>query len=236
MEAIVDWANDNSGFLALILFLATLFLGWISGIFKALKRKPELKIEILPGPTFCASFDTSRIWRGHKTHRTAISLYLSIANVGSAPTDIKSIHVGYKSKKHSTPFRWFWLKEITVSKSDFVMTLGEDLKVFPFLMQRNQLTDNQIDTYLLEGKRCNGIVYFEQVESWGNYLPKISDNRMKIKVRVFDVYGNHYSATSVINKVTLNAAKEVSEKFGETRESLVKTQKGTDSFPATGPS
>ncbi|MCQ4285849.1 hypothetical protein NA647_00140 [Pseudomonas stutzeri] len=221
MEHIINWTNENSGFLALVLFLATLFLGWISGVFKALKRKPELKIEVLQGPTFCASFDTSRTWNGHKTHRTAISLYLSITNIGSAPTDIKFIYVGYRSKNHSIPFRWFWLKEITVSKSDFVMKLGKDSKVFPFLMQRNQLTNNQIDTYLLEGKRCNGVVYFEQDESWGDYLPKTRNNRMTIKIKVFDVYGNHYSTKTVINKVTLDAAKEVSEKFGETRESLV---------------
>lgn len=99
------------------------------------------------------------------------------------------------------------------------MRLGEDSKVFPFLMQRNQLSDNNVDTYLLEGKRCNGVVYFEQEESWGNYLPRIIGNRMKIKVRVYDVYGNYYSVISVINKVTLDAAKRVCEKFGETRES-----------------
>ncbi len=221
MEAIINWTNNNSGFLALILFLVTLFLGWVSGIFKALKRKPILKVDVLQGPTFCASFDTPRTWNGHQAHRTAISLYLSITNIGSAPTDIKAIHVGYKSQSHFIPFRWFWLKELTVSKSDFVMKLGDDSKVFPFLMQNNQLTNNQIDTYLLEGKRCNGVVYFEQEESWGKYLPKIRENKMKIKVRVYDVYGKYYSATSVINKVTLNAAKEVSEKFGETRESLV---------------
>lgn len=221
MEQIINWTNDNSGFLAFILFLVTIFLGWVSGIFKALKRKPILKVEVLQGPTFCASFDTPRTWNGHQAHRTAISLYLSITNIGSAPTDIKSIHVGYKSQNHSLPFRWFWLKELTVSKSDFVMRLGEDSKVFPFLMQRNQLSENQVDTYLLQGKRCNGIVYFEQGESWGNYLPRIIDNRMKIKVRVYDVYGKYYSVTSVINKVTLDASRRVCEKFGETRESLV---------------
>ncbi|MFP2770814.1 hypothetical protein [Oceanisphaera sp. KMM 10153] len=221
MESIINWTNSNSGFLALIIFLVTLFLGWVTGIFKALKRKPKLKMEILQGPTFCASFDTPRTWNGHQAHRTAISIYLSITNVGSAPTDIKEIHVGYKSQSHSLPFLWFWLKELTASKSDFVMKLGDDSKVFPFLMQRNQLTENQIDTYLLEGKRCNGVVYFEQEESWGNYLPKVQDNKMKVKVRVCDVYGNYYTAKSVINKVTLQAAKEVCEKFGETRESLV---------------
>lgn len=223
MEAIINWTNNNSGFLTLILFLVTLFMGWISGIFKALKRRPILQVDVLQGPTFCASFDTPRTWKGHQTHRTAISLYLSITNVGSAPTDIKAIHVGYKSQSHFIPFRWFWLKDLTVSKSDFVIKLGEDLKVFPFLLQSNQLTHNQTETYLLEGKKCNGIVYFEQDESWGKYLPKTQDNRMQIKVRVYDVFGKVHSTTSVINKVTLDTAKEVCEKFGETRESLIES-------------
>ncbi|MBL4584695.1 MAG: hypothetical protein JKX83_08770 [Pseudomonadales bacterium] len=45
---------------------------------------------------------------------------------------------------------------------------------------------------------------------------------MKIKIKVLDMHGNRYFYTSVINKVTIDAAKEVSAKFGETRESLSK--------------
>lgn len=220
MDSIINWTNSNSGFLTLILFFFTLLLGWVSGIFKALIKKPNLKIEVLEGPTFCASFDTSRQYNGHQAHRTAISLYLAITNVGNTPTDIKEIHVGYKSLSHFLPFRWFWLKELTIAKSDFVMDMGQQSKVFPFLMQRNQLTDNRIDTYLLEGKRCNGMVYFEQDESWGNYLPKAPNNKLLIKIKIVDVYGNCFSINATINKVTLKEAKTACSEFGETKESL----------------
>ncbi len=34
IQIIKDWANQNQGLLAIILFLASLIVGWISGLFK----------------------------------------------------------------------------------------------------------------------------------------------------------------------------------------------------------
>ena len=34
IQAITDWANQNQGLLAIILFLATVIIGWVSGFFK----------------------------------------------------------------------------------------------------------------------------------------------------------------------------------------------------------
>jgi len=39
IESIKNWANINQGFLAIILFLASMFIGWISGFFKWLLGK-----------------------------------------------------------------------------------------------------------------------------------------------------------------------------------------------------
>ena len=36
---IKDWANQNQGFLAIILFLISLFIGWVTGFFKWLFEK-----------------------------------------------------------------------------------------------------------------------------------------------------------------------------------------------------
>lgn len=224
IENTITWTNENSGFLTLVLFVATLIIGWISGLFKAMRRRPVLDIEVKRGPTFCASFDTGRVYNGYQTHRTALALYLSITNTGNAPTDIKEIHVGYKSQMYKLPFRWFWLKELTVCKSDFVASLGRDDKVFPFLIQKNQLTNNVAETYLLEGKSCSGIVYFEQEESFGAAVPKTTNHKLKVKIRIYDVFGNSYSTKAVINKVTLQAARDVCEKFGTTRESLTEPE------------
>ena len=221
LNILAEWSNVNSGFLSLVLFIVTIFLGWISGVFNSLRRKPLLKIEILSGPSFCASFDTGRVYNNHQMHRTVISVYLSIKNIGLAPTDIEYIHVGYKCKAFINPFKWLWIYQLTACKTDFIMSLGEDRKVYPFLMQKNQYIDNSTVTYLREGQKCNGVVYFEQDELFDNYIPSIVNNIMNIKLLIKDVYGRKYSTVGFIPKVTIEAARKVCEKFGETRESLL---------------
>lgn len=42
IQIIKDWENQNQGFLAIILFLVLLFVGWISGFFKLDKKNPEI--------------------------------------------------------------------------------------------------------------------------------------------------------------------------------------------------
>lgn len=220
----IEWTNQNSGFLALLIFLAALFLGWISGIFSSLRRKPKLKITVLPGPNITASFPTGRYHNSHEMHRTSLAVYIKVANIGKAPTSIDEVHVGYKSQAYRNPLRWYWLKHQVVCKSDFAVNLGVDKKIFPFLMQQNQLTSNDTDTYLREGQSANGMVYFEQSESWGNFFPKFPNNTVRIKVKVYDSFGHSYHTKSSISKVTLEAARTVCEKFGQTRESLAKTE------------
>jgi hypothetical protein len=39
IQILKNWANQNQGFLAIILFLVSLFIGWISGFFKWFIRK-----------------------------------------------------------------------------------------------------------------------------------------------------------------------------------------------------
>lgn len=39
IQIIKDWANQNQGFLAIVLFLVSLLIGWISGFFKWLLVK-----------------------------------------------------------------------------------------------------------------------------------------------------------------------------------------------------
>lgn len=150
-----------------------------------------------------------------------MGVYLGITNVGSAPTDLDKIIIGYKSTDRKIPFLWHWLKYQTVCRSDFVMKIGEDTKIYPNLMQRNQLTDNKIETYLKEGQRCNGMVYFEGDELYGNKIPYAPENQSLIKIKVYDVYGKSYSKKAKIPKVTINAARKVCKKFGEPRDSLI---------------
>lgn len=39
IESIKNWANNNQGFLTIILFFASVFIGWVSGFFKWLLGK-----------------------------------------------------------------------------------------------------------------------------------------------------------------------------------------------------
>lgn len=43
INTLKDWANQNQGFLAIVLFSASLFIGWISGFFKWLFGKFDRK-------------------------------------------------------------------------------------------------------------------------------------------------------------------------------------------------
>ncbi len=111
-------------------------------------------------------------------HTTAFSLYLNISNIGSAPSSIQKIYIGYHWDLE--PFSinwlkykigWFWLKHETVISEDFRVDIGNDnVKIFPFLTQKNSLLPMQVDKFLNIGKAVNGIVYFEQPESWGRSI------------------------------------------------------------------
>ena len=96
LSAVPKLLNENQGVLTVVLFVLTILIGWISGIFKAILRKPNLKIRVLPGPTFACVFGTGGNHNGYDTHSTGIALYLNISNVGLSPTEITQIKVGYR--------------------------------------------------------------------------------------------------------------------------------------------
>lgn len=160
-KEIISWSNDNSGFLSLVIFVLTLLFGWLTGIFKTLMQRPSLKVSIVPGPTMITCFETGREFKESSTHRTAVSLYLDIVNVGSAPTDIDKVEVGYHNHTFKYTFLWFWLKQPHVSLSDFKVKIGDSEKYYPFLFQQSYMTPKQTETYLEIGEKTNGIVYFE---------------------------------------------------------------------------
>lgn len=183
----IDWFNANSGFVSVLLFMATLVLGWVSGIFEALKKKPRFKIEVIPGPTMCSVFLTGNKYKGYDAHRVAMSLYLKISNIGYAPSDIDRIEVGYHwniSKLNWLWFRyrlgWFWIKHQTIAIEDFRTDLGKsNIKAYPFLTQKSIVVPSNVSTYLEVGNNAVGIVYFEDVEQWGGAFP-LSDGKNTI--------------------------------------------------------
>ena len=220
--------NENQGVLAVGLFVLTILLGWISGIFKSFRRKPELKMRTLPGPTFACVFGTGRKHNGCDTHSTGIALYLKISNVGMSPTTIAEIKVGYH--KYAFPqnivdflrpwAKWFFIDQQIVSISDFQASIGENIKLYPFLIQISALSGESANTYLEPGRLTNGVIYFEQTESWGGYFPRSRKFRTKVKIVITDSLGKRYRHITKIDRVTLAEARQYNPQFGTTQAQL----------------
>lgn len=228
LEAVVRLTNQNDGFLTLVLFCFTLAFGWASGIFSALMRKPKLRLRLMEGPNFCCTFPTGRSVNGVATHRTAIALYLSVSNVGNADTTIAAVHVGYRTNMRWSP-RWLWLPNQVAALSDFMAPIGDHVKVYPFLMQKNAITGAGGETFVSVGGRATGVTYWEQSESWGGYFPRIGRRgSVRLKVRVVDSFERTYTSTVLVSMVALEDARKFTPNFGETLEAL---QRGPTTRP-----
>jgi len=174
----IKWSNDNQGVVSISIFAVTMVFGWVSGIFSALRRKPKLRLRLIDGPTFCCTYPVGKVSGEYEVHRTGIAIYLAIANTGSAASSIVNISVGYHW--HIQPLSiawfkysigWFWLHNQAAALTDFQAKIGDNIKVFPFLTQANHLAPVDAETYLQPGQSTNGVVYFEQSDSWGGCFP-----------------------------------------------------------------
>lgn len=226
-DEVFIWLNANTGVLTLAIFIATLLLGWGSGIFAALMRRPKFYIRLIDGPTFACTYHTGRKHGVFDEHRTGVALYLNITNAGAAPSSIESIEIGYHwhlqlfSKgwlKNS--IGWFWLLNQSVALADFQVSIGDSTKVFPFLTQRNQLSPAEPKTYLRVGESTNGVVYFEQDNSWGGCYPRPRNGSTRIKIRIRDAHGRKHEFKRRIPIVTVEEAKRYNPRFGDTHAEL----------------
>jgi len=227
LNPFIDYANKNAGFINIILFVATIMLGVGSGIFKSLQRKPDFKMNTIDGPTFCATYGTGKKFNEYDVHQTGISLYLRVSNLGSAPASIVNIALGFKwniktfSKIwFSQIFKWDWIKNPITSLSDFRYEIGEDVKVYPFLLQGTATIMQSPQTYLNTGESVNGVIYYELNESFGGCFPKNKNNFTKVKVKVFDSFGRKYTKVFTIPIVDILDAKKYCSSFGDTYRAL----------------
>jgi hypothetical protein len=220
---VAKWLNDNQGVVSLLIFLSTIFLAWVSGFFSALRKRPRLRISLLEGPTLCSTFPSGEKHEGFEVHRTGIALYLKISNVGSAPTSIDNIQLGYHW--HVRPFSlvwlkyrvfWFWLRNPAITIEDFQVAIGDNIKFYPSLFQRSSISGKSANTYLQIGQSVNGVVYFEQSESWGGFFPTPKNGRTKIRVAVLDAFGKRHKKTAYVPVVSLEEAKKFNPTFGKT--------------------
>ncbi|WP_429163970.1 hypothetical protein [Aeromonas rivipollensis] len=233
--AVAAWTNENQGVLSVALFVITVIFGWFSGIFSALRRKPKFKIETIPGPTFCCTYLTGNKYQEYDAHQTAIAIYLHISNIGAAPSSIHKVRVGYHWNLIpwsmlwlKNAIGWFWIEHQAVALTDFQVEIGDNIKVYPFLTQKNHLSPARPVSFLEIGQSINGVVYFEQPESWGGCLPKSKKQLVKIKVEVTDVFGGRHKATIKVPAVTLEEARKYNPEFGNTLSKINNSEPAKD--------
>lgn len=223
----IKWLNENQGVVGVAIFLITLFLGWVSGIFASLRRKPIFRLDIRQGPNFFCLFETGERHNDHDVHRIGIAIYLSIANIGSAASSIKEVHIGYRWDLQPISRLWFknfvlrfWLNHQIAALQDFQVEIGENLKVYPFLLQRNALMQHSSDTFLEPGKSTAGVLYFEQGDSWGGCRPRIRELHAYFKVKVVDIFGKSHTKIFKLPQYSLNEARKYNPSFGMTLATL----------------
>ncbi|API59457.1 hypothetical protein BSL82_09155 [Tardibacter chloracetimidivorans] len=223
IAAAIEWINANQGVVSIAIFVITLLLGWVSGIFGALRRKPRFRTRLIEGPTFCCTYLTGAKHGQFDVHRSAFALYLHVSNVGSASSSIDAVQVGYHWGLSPFSFEWlryrlgwFWLTNQAVVIEDFQVKIGENLKFYPFLFQRSTLSGVSSETFLEVGQSTNGVVYFEQDDSWGGCFPSAEAGMVRVKVRLIDTFGGRHTKTFYIPAVSPEEARKYNPSFGLT--------------------
>jgi hypothetical protein len=221
--------NDNQGVVSVAIFILTLFLGWVSGIFAALRRKPKFRLWLIPGPTLCTTFSTGKR-EGRDAHRTAISIYLGVANIGTAATSIRNVALGFHWDFRPFSLMWVkyrifwdWIEHPLVTLDDFQTTLADQRrKIYPSLFQGSATLGTATDTHLETGKVVSGIVYFELDESWGGRSPVVRARQTRVRVAVEDAFGAKHKKSFWVPVVNLNEAEKFNPSFGRSLASLRK--------------
>jgi len=193
------------------------------GIFSALRRRPKFSLRFINSPTFCCNDHTGKKYHEYDVHRTGFAIYLEVTNVGTAASSIQDVAIAYhwniipfsiKWLRYS--FGWHWEERQTVALDDFQVEIGEKVKIYPFLFQGNSASSANTATFLQRGQSTNGVVYFEQEDSWGACSPKIKNNAVLLKVMVFDAFGKGHVSKFRIPAVSLEHARKYNPSFGET--------------------
>lgn len=223
---IIEDANANAGSISVIIFILTILIGWFSGLFKFLKNKPSFKIDVIRKCTFGSIIDLRKTHEGLPVTKTAFVIYLRITNVGRYSSSVGKINLGYYKSDFSKRIfsKRIWLKE-TICKDDFRFDFenSEMAIALPFLKQHNLTMINCYDTYLSVGKSVSGIVYFEQENSYGSYMPRVNkgDEFSKVKIIVRDSFNRSYTKRLNIPIIDPNEALKYNPLFAQTQEEFV---------------
>lgn len=225
LSDIVNWTNLNSGFLSILLFLATILYGWLSGLFNSIIKKPKLKVRFIDKLTFYSFYNTGNIHinkndqKVYDAHKIGFVVYMSIANLGNIATSIDKICLAYYKNK---PYKWYHLRKEKVwlvqwhSIDNFKIPIKNDrfIHVNHLTIKKHEY-DTSNSSFLNIGDSLIGVAYFEQGESWGNYSPFTNDNQSTdIIIKIKDIYGRKYCFKTQINYLELEDARKYNAHFG----------------------
>lgn len=225
VEKIINWLNENEGFLSLILFIVTILIGWVSGIFKSFTKRPRFKIRIIEKMTYGSVFLTGEQYTPpaqgtYDLHKTAFVLYLEITNTGTADSKIGKIYVGYYPDTTKPKWRQKrnWIVESNIM-SNFALPIANSDKMLsiPHLKQKNEPDYSTLDTFLKIGDSVNGVSYHEQTRCWGNFYPRIeNDGTVELVVKINDAFGYCYKKKIFVPMKNINDAMANNPDFGMT--------------------
>lgn len=99
---------------------------------------------------------------------------------------------------------------------DFQAKIGENIKIYPFLTQRSIMSGADTSTFLEPGRSTNGVIYFEQADSWGGCFPAQGKQGVSVKVEIQDVFGHAHTAKFKIPSLSIDEARKYNPSFGKT--------------------
>ncbi|PCJ84761.1 MAG: hypothetical protein COA57_08705 [Flavobacteriales bacterium] len=235
LEEVINWTNKNSGFLGLLLFAGSLIAGWTSGLFKSLIKKPKLKVRFIDKLSFYSFFYTGNKWfhkelnEEFELHKTGFVVYMAISNIGSAPTAIDKIWIGYK--KNTIKNKLFrknlnWLAQWhSVEPFRIELNNGSMIEI-QNLRTKNNVLDNRDHNRIDLGSSIIGAAYFEQPEAWGSLNPQQDEQGLiNVIVKIRDVYQRSYKFKTVLKQLPIEEARAYNEHFGSVEQLTVKEQK-----------
>jgi hypothetical protein len=114
---------------------------------------------------------------------------------------------------------------------DFQYDFGERIKIYPSLLQGTSTLGTTSETYLNVGRGVNGVVYFEQDDSWGGCLPLPRKGATRIRVAVLDSFGKKHKKTFQVPVVSLQEAKKYNPSFGGTFAAMRGERSATEGKP-----
>lgn len=97
MSDLAEWANNNSGWISILVFSLSMLLSVAVWVLRRLLSKPRIKLEDFEEPTFCSSFDAPG--KVGFSNRTTFLIYLKIRNIGRTSVQIWGFILGVGALK-----------------------------------------------------------------------------------------------------------------------------------------